>query len=132
MFKHVFNQLVENTINDLVRSFKYGGSDQRQQHARTGATRMSQNIVPDVHKPDASNNGKIEHLRGVASGKTVCNRNDLMHIINTYIKQGDQEPCTAHNVDQMASKYLAPSKNLGTTGIKVVHNPINNSFMLVK
>ena len=127
-----FNKLLSEDINDLRTLYKKGGYDKRHMNAKTGSKRLHQNLIPAIHRADPSKNNKIEHLRNGESGTQSLNIGDLIHIINTYIKQGSQEPCTAGNVNVMADKYLKPSKQLGTTGITVVHNPATNSFILKK
>lgn len=131
-FEHKFNKLLSEDIDDLKTSYKKGGYDKRHHNAKTGASRLHQNFIPVVHQADASKNNKIEHLRDVVGGTHVCSVDDIIHIINTYIKQGDQAPCDRTNVQQMAAQYLQPSKQLGTTGIVVVHNPTNNSYIVKK
>jgi hypothetical protein len=131
-FEGKFNKILYEDINDLRTLFKKGGYDKRHMNAKTGSKRIHQNFIPVVHRADGASNNKIEHLRKTASGTVGVDMNDLIHIINTYIKQGDQEPCNAHNVHAMADKYLKPSKNLGTTGIMVIHNPATNGFSLKK
>jgi hypothetical protein len=101
-------------------------------NAKTGSKRIHQNFIPTVHRAEGGSNNKIEHLRKTSSGTQPIDMGDLIHIINTYIKQGDQEPCSSHNVAAMADKYLKPSKQLGTTGITVIHNPMTNGFILKK
>ena len=101
-FEGKFNKIMNEDINDLRTLFKKGGSDKRHMNAKTGSKRIHQNFIPVVHRADA------------------------------YIKQGEQEPCNAHNVHAMADKYLKPSKNLGTTGMTVIHNPATNGFILKK
>ena len=131
-FEEKFNKLLNEDVTDLRTLFKKGGTDKRHMNAKTGSKRIHQNFIPVVHRVDASDNKKIEHLRKSKSGTLGVNMSDLIHIINTYIKQGDQEPCNAHNVAAMADKYLKPSKQLGTTGITIIHNPSTNGFVLKK
>lgn len=131
-FEKRFNKLLHEDIDDLKTSYKKGGYDKRHHNAKTGSNRLHQNFIPVVHQANAADNNKIEHLRKSTSGTHVCNVNDLIHVINTYIKQGDQTPCDRTNVYQMAAKYLQPSKQLGTTGMQIVHNPANNSYIIKK
>tara|TARA_R110002110_G_scaffold279383_1_gene494450 strand:+ start:1104 stop:1502 length:399 start_codon:yes stop_codon:yes gene_type:complete len=106
----------------------------RHLNASTGTDRLHQNFVPDIYKTDSTANGKIEILRDKPNGSETCDINDLIYIINNYIKQGDQQPCDHNNVWEMAKKYLTGDrgKNLGTTGISVHLDPITNLFKMTK
>ena len=86
-FKHKFNKLLSEDIDDLKTSYKKGGYNKRHHNAKTGSNRLHQNFIPAVHQADATKNNKIEHLRNIAGGTHVCSVDDLIHIINTYIKQ---------------------------------------------
>ena len=131
-FEVKFNKLLNEDITDLRTLFKKGGYNKRHMNPKTGSNRIHQNFIPDIHKTDPADNSKVEHLRKGKGGSHPLNIGDLIHIINTYIKQGNQEPCNPNNVAVMADKYLKPSKQLGTTGMTVVHNPTTNSFILKK
>lgn len=131
-FADKFSKVLSEDINNLRTSFKKGGSNKRHHNAKTGQKRLHQNFIPVVHQANANDNAAIEHIRDRQSGQHVCSPQDLVHIINTYIKQGDQEPCNISNVQQMAQKYLQPKKQLGTTGMRVVFNPTNKSYILLK
>lgn len=131
-FKKKFRKCLQEDIDDLRTLYRKGGSDKRHHNAVTGSERLHQQFIPTVHTADGGNNNAIEHLRKAESGSHVCSPSDLVHIINTYIKQGRQEPCNVQNVSQMASKYLGQGKSLGTTGMTVTHVPGNNTYILKK
>lgn len=128
----MFNKLLREDIDDMKTAYRKGGYDKRHHNAKTGSNRLHQNFIPVVHRADGKLNNNIEHLRNSPSGTHVCGVDDLIHIINTYIKQGEQSPCNQTNVYQMAAKYLQPHKQLGTTGMMVMHNPVNNSYIIRK
>jgi len=100
----------------------------------TSSTRARQNWVPEIYKTDPTSNSKIEILRNKDNGTETCAVSDLIHIINNYIEQGEQEPCNHNNVWDYAKKYLTgdSGKNLGTTGITIYLDPITNLFKLTK
>jgi len=132
MYNKAFERALNEDINDIKMSYKQGGYNKRHHKAKTGSNRMNQNFIPVVHKASGEDNNAIEHLRNNGGASHVCTPQDLIHIINTYIKQGTDEPCNLTNVNQMAANYLQPTKQLGTTGMRVVHNNANNSYVLIK
>lgn len=131
-FEKRFSKLIHEDIDDLKTSYKKGGYNKRHHNAKTGSNRKHQNFIPVVHKADGHDNNNVEHMRKSEAGSHVCSPADLIHIINTYIKQGDQAPANSLNVQQLAARYLRPSKQLGTTGMTVVHDPANNTYVIKK
>lgn len=131
-FENRLHKLLGEDINDLKTSYKKGGYNKRHHNAKTGSNRKHQNFIPVVHKADAQSNNNVEHMRDTTAGSHVCSPADLIHIINTYIKQGEQAPANTINIQQLAADYLQPSKQLGTTGMTVVHNPANNTYIIKK
>ena len=131
--KRFLRALEEGHIDDLKRSYIKGGSNKRHHNAKTGSDRKHQNFIPVVHQVDPSDNHNVEHMRDNAGGHPhILSPQDLVHIINRYIKQGDQEPCTVQNVHDMAAKYLRSGKQLGNSSMMVVYNPLNNTYILKK
>jgi hypothetical protein len=128
-FEARFKKLLSDDVDDVVL-YKKGGHDYRHRNVKTGADRVHQNFIPVVHKASGEDNNAIEHLRNNGGTSHVCTPQDLIHIINTYIKQGDQEPCNINNVQQMAQKYLSTGKDLGTTGMRVM--PRGQAYVIVK
>ena len=132
-FEKQFRKMLREDIDDLKTSYRKGGYDKRHHNAKTGSNRVHQNFIPVVHQADASDNKNIEHMRDSEGGHPhVCSPQDLVHIINTYIKQGDQEPCNMQNVGDMAGKYLKSGERLGNSNMMVVYNPLNNTYILKK
>lgn len=129
-FSAAFRKILSEDIDDLKTSYKKGGYDKRHHNAKTGTNRKHQNFIPVVHQASGLDNNPIEHLRDKAGGEHVCSPQDLIHILNTYIKQGDQEPCNMSNVHMMAQKYLGQGKELGTTGMRVI--PRGSAFVITK
>lgn len=112
------------TDDDLVNNFLGIMKDKRgprQQKWGTGAQRQSQNILPDMHRHDATLNDKIENLRKMPSGKSVVSLVDLKYIIPKYnIKN------LSHNTKKDSSKRL------GTTGIQLYYDDLTNSYCIEK
>ena len=131
-FERKFKKHLHREITDLRTLYRKGGTDKRHHNAQTSPDRLHQTFIPDIHRADATKNNAVEHLRKASSGSHLCSNDDLIHIMNTYIKQGNQEPCNINNVSSMADTHLNPSKMLGTTGISIVHIPSNNTYMLKK
>lgn len=132
MFAKRFVHFLTEDISDLKTLFKKGGNNVRHRNASTSTNRPHQNMIAAIHRADGTENTKIEQLKKRQHGVMNCDNNDLVHIINTYIKQGDQTPCDINNVQQLASQYLSSDKTLGSTGIVVRYNPGYNVYQLVK
>lgn len=89
----------------------YGRSGKRQQSDRMGATPwrpVHQNILPDMHKVDPTENSKIEAVRNGMAKSMQLDDSDVAYIVQKYkidLNDRTQEP-----------------KELGTTGIKIFAN----------
>jgi len=89
----------------------YGRSGERQQSDRMGAfpwRPVHQNILPDMHKVDPTENSKIEAVRDGMAKSMQLDDSDVAYIVKKYkinLNDGDQNP-----------------KELGTTGIKIFVN----------
>lgn len=132
-FEKQFCKRLHEDINNLKTSYRKGGYDKRHHNAKTGSNRLHQNFIPVVHQSDPTDNKNIEHVRDNPGAHAhVCSPQDLVDVINTYIKQGDQEPCTMQNVGDMAAKYLKSGKRLGNSDMMITYNPLNNTYILKK
>lgn len=132
-FEKQFRKMLREDIDDLKTSYRKGGYDKRHHNAKTGSGRLHQNFIPVIHQANPEDNKNVEHMRNSPGGQPhVCSPQDLVDIINTYIKQGEQQPCNIQNVQQMAAKYLRSGKRLGNSNMMVVFNPVNGTYILKK
>lgn len=105
-------------VTDFKTFWNAGLPNRRTQKPSTGANRLHQNMVPEMHRADATLNHKVEQLRLSPPGrKLVINQADYQYITQKYNLQ---------NLDRETPKFL------GKTGIKLSYDNALGQFILTK
>jgi len=116
MYKDVFLKIItEDLKSDIMSPSPFVKT--RQQKGTTGGGRVHQNLLPDMHKADPTENKRIRELLDRPSGRLMLSPQELEYIKSKY------------NISDLTPNN---PRKLGNTGVTIMFDKMLNNYTLIK